>query len=143
MFCTHCGQNIVAENVQFCPYCGAPLNAPQQEEPQQPFYDASAPRPPYGAAGEQQPYGAPPPYSYPPYPPYAPPVSMEPADTWLKVACFFIPLLGIILYFVDRDKKPVSAKQCLKMSLIYIGCTVGLVLLLWLVMFVFMFAVSA
>lgn len=39
-------------------------------------------------------------------------------STWLKIACFFVPILGLILYLVDRDKHPISAKAYGKMSLI-------------------------
>ena len=40
------------------------------------------------------------------------------AETLLKVLCFFIPIIGVILYFVDRDKYPGRAKEVLKFALI-------------------------
>ena len=61
-----------------------------------------------------------------------PPVSYEEADTLLKVACVFFPIIGIILYCIDKDKKPVSAKQCLKISLITMGISFLIPLLFWL-----------
>lgn len=39
---------------------------------------------------------------------------------WLKVLAFFVPLFGIINYFVNRLKEPVAAKAYLKMSVISI-----------------------
>ena len=46
--------------------------------------------------------------------------------TILKVVCFFIPLVGLILYIVNKDKKPVSAKAYGKAAII--GFIVGIVL---------------
>lgn len=66
-------------------------------------------------------------------------VSNEDAPTLLKVLSFFIPMAGIILYFVDRDKKPVSAKQCLKMAMISICSYFAFVFL----MFIFIFTLAA
>ncbi len=36
----------------------------------------------------------------------------------LKVLCFFVPLLGLILYLVNNNDKPISAKAYGKMALI-------------------------
>lgn len=128
MYCTHCGQQIAAEQVGVCPNCGAPLQNGA----------------PFGAVPPQY---APPQY-IPPMPPYPmqPAVSYAEADTILKVVCFFVPLVGIILYFIDRDEKPVSAKQCLKMSLIGMGVSAGisvLAVLIWMFFVMGMLAVVA
>ncbi len=112
MFCSHCGAPITPETEDFCKNCGAPTKGVQ---------------PPYGYAGQQVP---PPPYGMG-YPPPPPPVSYEEADTLLKVACVFFPIIGIILYCIDKDKKPVSAKQCLKISLITMGVSFLIPLLFW------------
>ncbi len=106
MYCGQCGYAI-STDAKFCPNCGQPL--PTHPSGYAPLY-----------------YGA---------PPYWQPVSYAPADTLLKVACFFFPVIGIIIYFLDRDKKPVSAKQCLNMSLAAIGISVGVVLFAWLAIF--------
>jgi len=47
-------------------------------------------------------------------------------ETGLKVLSFCIPLAGAILYFVNKDKAPVKAKQACNMALIGVG--VGIVL---------------
>lgn len=120
MFCSHCGQPLPPNQGEFCQNCGAPVQASVN----------TANTPPVNM----------PPYYGQQVPPYMPPVSYEDADTLLKVACFFIPILGIVLYFVDKDKKPVSAKQCLKMSLIAIGVEVGIVVLVYLFLFLFVFS---
>lgn len=72
-----------------------------------------------------------PPYGYVPPAPFMPPVSYENAETLLKVLCFFVPLAGIILYCLDKDKKPVAAKQCLNMSIIALVISVAVPLLIW------------
>ena len=52
--------------------------------------------------------------------------SMEGATTGMKVLSFLIPLVGLILFIVDKDKKPVAAKDELKFAAIGFG--VGLAL---------------
>lgn len=120
MYCVHCGQQILPNQVGFCPNCGAPL---QNDAPN---------------------YGAVPP-QYTPIPPYStqPTVSYEDAETVLKIVCFFVPLVGIILYFIDRDTKPVSAKQCLKYTLIGMGVSFGFALLAVFVWLFFVFGMLA
>lgn len=119
MYCANCGQPVFPNPTGTCPNCGAPM---EQNAP----------------TGAVPPQYAPPPY-VPPMPyPMPPTVSYEDADTILKIVCFFVPLVGIILYFVDRDTKPVAAKQCLKLSLIGMGVSVGLSILavvIWLFVF--------
>ena len=44
----------------------------------------------------------------------------------LKFFCFFIPILGLILYLVNMNEKPISAKAYGKSALI--GFIVGIVL---------------
>lgn len=46
--------------------------------------------------------------------------------TGLKVLSFLIPLIGLILYISNADKKPYSAKQYGKWALYSVGFTVGL-----------------
>lgn len=125
MYCANCGQQIFPNPTGTCPNCGAPIgqNAPTDAVP---------------------PQYAPPPY-VPPVPPYRvpPTVSYEDADVILKIVCFFVPLVGIILYFVDRDTKPVAAKQCLNLSLIGLGVSVGISILAVVVWFVFVFGMVA
>lgn len=62
-------------------------------------------------------------------------------STLLKAACFFVPILGLILYLIEKDKHPVSAKAYGKMSLI--GLIVYLVLVVLYVIFIIaMFLIS-
>ncbi len=122
MFCKNCGQEI-AEGTAFCPNCNAPVDAAATApvdapvQPQQPPVNAQPvnnAQPPYGVAPQQ-------PYAQPPYAPYsAPAPSQEPASLGLRFVCWFIPIVGIILYFVKKDEKPVYAKQCGKAALISI-----------------------
>lgn len=57
---------------------------------------------------------------------YNQPQDKEDLDTILKVVSFCIPLVGAILYFINKDKAPVKAKSACNMALIGFG--VGLVL---------------
>lgn len=47
-------------------------------------------------------------------------------ETVLKVVSFCIPLVGAVLYFVNKDKAPRKAKSACNMALI--GFAVGIVL---------------
>lgn len=47
-------------------------------------------------------------------------------STGLKVLCFFIPVLALILYLVEKDKKPRSAKEYGKWGLIGLAVNIGL-----------------
>ena len=44
----------------------------------------------------------------------------------MKWLCFFIPLVGLILYLIWKDDKPVAAKECGKFALI--GVVIGIVI---------------
>ena len=39
-------------------------------------------------------------------------------ETWMKVLSFFIPVVGLILFLVWMDDKPMSSKACGKWALI-------------------------
>lgn len=52
--------------------------------------------------------------------------SNEGATTGMKVLSFLIPLVGLILFIVDKDKKPIAAKDELMWA--GIGFGVGIVL---------------
>ena len=52
--------------------------------------------------------------------------SEEGATTGMKVLSLLIPLAGLILFFMDRDNKPLAAKDELKFA--GIGFAIGLVL---------------
>ncbi len=117
MFCKNCGQEI-AEGATVCPSCNTPVDvaAANAAQPQQPYAQQMPPQQPYA----QQPY-AQQPYAQQPYAPYGAPMpSQEPASMGLRVLCWFFPIVGIILYFVKKDEKPVYAKQCGKAALISI-----------------------
>lgn len=54
------------------------------------------------------------------------PAQNDVPSTWLKIACFFVPILGLVLYLTERDKRPISAKAYGKMAII--GVIVSIVL---------------
>lgn len=141
MNCPKCG-NILKENSAVCDACGCEVYSAAPPAGQQPYGQQPYNQPPYGAPGYgQPPYGQAPygqPYGqYPPYQQgynpygYPPVLTDDKPDTALNVVSFFIPIAGIILYFVEKDKKPLKAKAALKWSLISIGVAVALYILLF------------
>lgn len=120
MFCKNCGQQL-AEGAAFCPNCGAAVPAEEQpiQAEAQPVPTEAQPTEAQPVQAQQQPYTppqqpfTPPQQPYGQYPGYGmPQVSQEPASGGLRFLCWLIPLVGIILYFVKKDEKPVYAKQC-------------------------------
>lgn len=112
MFCKNCGQQL-AEGAAFCPNCGAAVTQPDATPTtsEQPAAEQATAQPQQPYTQPQQPYTPQQPYGQ--YPGYgAPQVSQEPASGGLRFLCWLIPLVGIILYFVKKDEKPVYAKQC-------------------------------
>lgn len=123
----------------------AQYDQPRQQVYQQPQY-AQPQANPY-ATGQQ--YAQTPQYGQPQYqqPQYAqyqygqrPYVNPQPADTgsfgW-AVLGFFFPIVGLILFFIWKTEKPVSAKQAGMGALVSVIVSV----VLWLI--VFMFALAA
>ena len=51
-------------------------------------------------------------------------------STGIKVLCFLFPLIGLILYLVERDTRPITANAYGKMALIGVCVEVGLALFL-------------
>lgn len=134
MICPKCGNNV-DENMRFCGVCGTDVKAfEHQAQPQQ-----------NGYYEQNQQYN--PNYSNQNYPNYnqyqTPPQKVDKPETLLNVLSFFFPIVGIILYFIERDSKPLRAKAALKWSLISIGVSVAFVILWMLLIPVFMFAVDS
>lgn len=129
MFCRLCGRRLsdIYEGEDICPECS--YNMSFSKGNQQGWQNNQYGVPPYNPYNNQ-------PYNFngqPQRPNAYPYIDYSPANAGLKVLSFFVPLAGIIIYFVDRDQKPNSAKDCLKMSLISIGIQAAL----WILTFVF------
>lgn len=113
-YCTKCGAQI-NDNAMFCPNCGERVDGNNNM---------------YGNAGysqqgyAQQPY-AQQNYSQQTYYNAQPAAVDDKNSTGLNIISFLIPLVGLILYLVNNDKKPVMAKGCGKWALI--GFIVGIV----------------
>lgn len=129
MFCNKCGNQLL-EGAQFCNKCGA-ATASAAEVPQQPEQQAYPPQPyppqqyppqqvppqPYPQQYQQQPY-----YQAPPPEPDVP-------NTGMNVLSFFIPIVGFIMYATSHQQTPIKAKAMLKMAIIGMCVSVGLVIL--------------
>lgn len=95
------------------PYSAA--QQPYQQAPQ-PSSAFQQPVPPQG-----NPYGAPQPLGN--YPPVTAPQE-EKASIGLAILSFFIPLVGIILFFVKKKERPKTAKACLIGALISVALSI-------------------
>jgi hypothetical protein len=139
-FCGNCGTEL-KEGQAFCPNCGAPTGL----APAQTFQNAAGNNPPqpdtfddlkekagdvfgridtgFGNAADKvndfvnnQIVSL-------------PNEAVDPDDgnvTWMNVIAFLLPIVGLIIYFVNRARKPVMSKNVLKWTLI--GIVAGLVL---------------
>lgn len=103
MRCTNCGSEIM-NGSQFCQTCGAPALSVQQQPMQQPYQQ------PIQNGIQQGMYNQP--YQQP-YQQQNMGVSYEDAGWGLKILSLLIPLAGLILWLVKKDKEPVAAKTCL------------------------------
>ncbi len=143
IYCTQCG-TAVTDQASFCPNCGAalvkksapaapvtpveptpaPAPVPTPDPVPTPVEPAPAPAP---APVEPAPAPAPTPKPAPaPTPTPAPtpyPYAAEPdvPVTGFKVLSFFVPIVGLILFFVKRETVPNSAKEYLKFGIIGFG----------------------
>lgn len=146
--CPNC-HNAVGDTDTFCNACGAALQAdPAQSAP---VYNTT---PPYGAnaAGGSPVGGAPVKYCQHCGNPcdinaavclkcgcaFAPqkPVKVDEPSIWLRIACFFIPVLGLIMYLVERDDRPKCAKFYGMAALISVILQVVFVVLFYIIFFV-------
>ena len=105
MFCEKCGTQL-AQGATFCPNCGTPVaGAP-----------APGPAPAYNAA--------------PMYPQQAP---VDQPSIGYAILGFFFPIIGLILFLVWKDQKPLQAKSVGKGALIgaivsvVVGIIVGII----------------
>lgn len=91
MICKNCG-NYHDDSLKQCPVCGAPA-----QQYQQPVYNQNA------------------------TPQYAQPVNAvdedKPSTAINLVSLLLLPILGIIIYFVEKDKHPIKAKSALKFGI--------------------------
>ena len=110
-YCNYCGSQIMDDAV-VCPRCGCAVT-PNRENPN-----------PTGA-----PMGGPvnSPMGYPMNNPMNNP--MDVPSTGLNVLAFLFPLIGLILYLIDKDKTPIKCKEIGKWALIGFCVGIGLSIL--------------
>lgn len=119
--CKDCGA-MVSDQASACPKCGAPIepaaNGQQYQQPYQQQYQQ-----PYQQPYQQQ-YQQPAYQQVAPNQPYQAPVNDTP-NAGLNVLSFFFPLVGWILWGVNHQTKPNSARACAKWA--WIGFAVAFV----------------
>ena len=110
MRCNNCGSEIMPGS-QYCQVCGTPSPTFQQtKQPMQGGAQQGMYQQPVQGGMQQGMYQQ----SYQqPYSPQNQAVSYEDAGWGLKILSLIIPLAGLILWLVNKDKQPVSAKTCL------------------------------
>ena len=115
-YCSQCGKELV-QGAKFCQSCGTPVESAAVAGTGAAGYGSASANPSSGSsAGNYQQQNAQPNYNY---------VEQDIPSTGLNVLAFFLPLVGLILYVVNVDSKPVMAKAIGKWALI--GFIVGIV----------------
>lgn len=127
MRCNNCGA-ILPEEAQFCSNCGNKILNPNIQ-PQSVVNDYSSN--PYQSMPERNNQVVQETQEIPPYKDgNAPLIGTEGNDEksiGLNVLSWFVPLVGIILYFVNKDEKPIQSKSVLHCAIASIIVNVILV----------------
>lgn len=127
MRCNNCGA-ILPEEAQFCSNCGNKILNPNIQ-PQSVVNDYSSN--PYQSMQERNNQAVQETQEIPPYKDgNAPLIGTEGNDEksiGLNVLSWFVPLIGIILYFVNKDEKPIQSKSVLHCAIASIIVNVILV----------------
>lgn len=129
MRCNNCGA-ILPEEAQFCSNCGNKILNPNiQPQPVVNDYSSN----PYQSMQERNNQVVQETQEIPPYKDgNAPLIGTEGNDEksiGLNVLSWFVPLVGIILYFVNKDEKPIQSKSVLHCAIASIIVNVILVLI--------------
>ena len=127
MRCNNCGA-ILPEEAQFCSNCGNKILNPNiQSQPVVNDYSSN----PYQSMPERNNQVVQETQEIPPYKDgNAPLIGTEGNDEksiGLNVLSWFVPLVGIILYFVNKDEKPIQSKSVLHCAIASIIVNVILV----------------
>lgn len=127
MRCNNCGA-ILPEEAQFCSNCGNKILNPNiQSQPVVNDYSSN----PYQSMQERNNQVIQETQEIPPYKDgNAPLIGTEGNDEksiGLNVLSWFVPLVGIILYFVNKDEKPIQSKSVLHCAIASIIVNVILV----------------
>lgn len=108
MRCTNCGAEI-APGAQFCQVCGSTAVQTQTN----PTYQQPYQNNPYGQPAQQSQFAN--------QPMAQGQVSYEDAGWGLKILSLLIPIVGLIMYFINKNNAPVKAKSCIIFAAIGFG----------------------
>lgn len=130
-YCQRCGTEM-NDDTRFCPSCGEPCDGQQMQNNQyddlqsNPYDNYQQSQNPYNNNYQQggSPYDN---YQGNPYANngYQQPNPADSSSIGFAILSFFFPVVGIILYFVWKNDRPLKAKSCLNGALICLG--IGLV----------------
>lgn len=127
MRCNNCGA-ILPEEAQFCSNCGNKILNPNiQTQPVVNDYSSN----PYQSMQERNNQAVQETQEIPPYKDDNTPLigtkGNDEKSIGLNVLSWFVPLVGIILYFVNKDEKPIQSKSVLHCAIASIIVNVILV----------------
>lgn len=116
MTCKNCGK-YNEDSAKYCSHCGTRLDGYSYEDTEE-----------YKATKKEE-----------------SDFSLKELDSWpqwvLSLISFFVPILGIIYYAIDRNRVPQRAKKCLNMSILSIALCIGIVVSVYIVSFIIMILV--
>ena len=125
-YCSNCGKEL-ADSSAFCSECGAPQQG-APSEPQQ--YQESV----YRQAPPQQNQQ---PYQAPQQAPQQAPVVDSGSFGWALLG-FFFPVVGLILFLVWKDQKPLTAKKAGLGALVGVIASVVFMVIYFIIVFAFL-----
>lgn len=115
MTCKNCGK-YNDDNAKYCSQCGAKIEGYSYEDTEE-----------YKAENSKKDDSD---------------FSLKELDSWpqwvLSLISFFVPILGIIYYALERNRVPVRAKKCLNMSILSIVLIIGIAVSVYVISFIFM-----
>jgi len=123
-YCSNCGKEL-ADGSAFCSECGAPQQTFQSEQQQA-----------YQESVHQQ---APPQYQQPYHAPQQAPVVDSGSFGWALLG-FFFPIVGLILFLVWKDQKPLTAKKAGLGALVSVIASVVISVIYFIIVFAFLMA---
>ncbi len=129
MYCRNCGAPL-ADNAVVCSRCGVTVTPPAPPAGAQPPYQNQ--QPPYQNQYDNYGYGQ---------QPYDQQQQDRPSAGY-NVLSFFFPIIGLILFLVWKDQRPLCARSIGKWALI--GFIAGTVLtIVWIVLSILLFSVAS